>query len=877
MALNYQYLSYGGFKLAGSADNLASIQHYYKFENRNLDSFGVFDLVGTNQYQAGIVGNSVLTSKFSTIQGNAEVDGAFFSGNDFTFCMWFKVGTLTKNQNVFELESPYENIVIKFDSSTKNVYFNSLSNVISSAVISSLNWYFVCVRKTGSNVSVQLNDEDPVTYAYAHSPAKFNSVIPTNLDVISPTKDSALFWDDVRFYSRYLRTEEVDYVYNNGTPQAILGGDQSNLYNIPTHYYPFDNGVADNVGSSNLVLSYYSTTGGTSPIIEGKFNNALQVGDTYDLNSYLGYTYYGYTSYSGNIIGNTGGSYSISFWVKRFAEPLPNITEQISILSILSATDVNILQFGYNGRNLFKVDDGTINGSEIELSTVLIDWNHFGIVYNNDQGRYTFYLNGNIFGEIKSTRSPIDASKFYLGWDGLTYKSGSPYLCQDVLIDDLRIYSFPITGWDFLALYNTGSFNSIEKSLAINFNLGTMPLKAYQIDSYEFYEDDPLSQVAIPNPQHTLRTIVQQVWARDVNEVCRKIKALNFFMSIKSISEWSNNLIGPNGGGSASRDQYGSYVEIANFCENAECVDFCLGVNAVVNISAISYASSNNNSILGSGFFQISGSASVACQNNQYFSSGSFQITGNANASQIGGIDNTSFVGTGGFGLTGSSSQNSSDQGVLLVEAGGDMNVLQITSLLPTIAGNTLVGFGTVSREDICDCLNVPYQVNLRHNLTKSSELTRFVSRNSLSLPSIITMTYNEKIRQYSGNIRLEGISSFINEKEYWNIVFNLYCTGEYNSFAQRYNWILNINLKRSTVGFADKETNVVVYLLSSYICPQFDASKFKFKVNVNLNTLITQVNNSSFVNSTNVNDRISLFLSDAWLSDPNLVISVGV
>jgi hypothetical protein len=250
-------------------------------------------------------------------------------------------------------------------------------------------------------------------------------------------------------------------------------------------------------------------------------------------------------------------------------------------------------------------------------------------------------------------------------------------------------------------------------------------------------------------------------------------------------------------------------------------------------VSAISYASSDNNSILGSGFFQISGSASVACQNNQYVSSGSIQISGDASASQIGGIDNTSFIGAGGFGLTGSSSQNSSDQGVLLVEAGGDMNVLQVTSLLPTIQGNTLVGFGTVSREDICDCLNVPYQVNLRHNLNKSSELTRFASRNNLSLPSILTMTYNEKIRQYSGNIRLEGISSFVNEKEYWYIVFNLYCTGEYNSFAQRYNWILNVNLKRSTVGYIDKETNVVIYLLSNYICPQFDASKFKFKVEI--------------------------------------------
>ena len=86
--------------------------------------------------------------------------------------------------------------------------------------------------------------------------------------------------------------------------------------------------------------------------------------------------------------------------------------------------------------------------------------------------------------------------------------------------------------------------------------------------------------------------------------------------------------------------------------------------------------------------------------------------------------------------------------------------------------------------------------------------------------------------------------------------------------------WYLNI--KRFTVGFDSKETNVIVYLLSSYICPQSDSSTFRFTTSVNLSTLVTQINNSSFINSTNFNDRIGLFLSDAWLSNPNLVMSVG-
>lgn len=876
MALTYKYSTSGSLKLSGSADNLSSILHYYQFENNNLDSFGNFDLVGTNQYQAGIINQSVLTSKFSTVKGTANKNGAFYSGNSFTFCMWFKIGTTTKDQNVFYLDSPDEDLVIKYYASTKKIYLNSLSNPISTTVLSGTVWYFVCIKKLGSNVYVQLNNQTPVSYSYNYSPIRFNSVVATNLDVISPTKYSALFLDDVRFYINPLRSEEINYIYNAGKPNAIIGGNQSVLWNLPSHYYSFDNLVNDEVGSANLTLTYYSVSGGTGPIVDGKFNNALQVGNTYDLTSYLGYDYYGYTSYTGNILASAGDSYSISFWMKRFADPLPSVTNQISILSILTSSDTNIVQFGYNGKNIFKVDDGTISGSTIEISATATNWNHFGIVYNSDQGRYTFYLNGNIFGEISATRSLLTAGKFYLGWDGITYVSGSPYLCQDVLIDDLRIYNSALTGWDFLALYTLGSFYNFEKSLSIKFKMGTPPLKAYQVESYDFYEDSNDTQVVIPNAEHKLRTIVQQIWARDVNDVCKKIKAINFFLNIKSIAEWSNNLIGPYGGGDGGRDQYGEYINIPNFCDNFDCVDFCLGVNATVNISAIAFASSSNDEIFGSGGFDLTGSAIVYSKNNKYVSSGQFELVGNAPASQIGGIDGTAYTAEGGLELVGSAEVWSSDQGSLLIEAGGDMTVLNITPLLTNTAGSNLVGSTFASRENICDCINVPFQIQLRHNLTKSSELTRFASRNNLVIPSIVSMIYSDKTNQYTGNIKLQGLSSFVDANETWSITFSLYCTGELNQFANRYNWILNLNIKRSTVGFNDKETNVIVYLLSSYICPQFDASTFKFTANVNLNTLVTQINNSSFINSTNINDRIYLFLSEAWLSNPNLVISVG-
>lgn len=878
MALSYKYFTSGGLNIAGSADNLASILHYYKFENDNLDTFGFFDLVGNNQYQAGILNNAVLTSKFSSVEGNANNNGAFYNGNNFTFCMWFKIGTTTKNQNVFQLKSPDQDLIIIYSSSDKKLYFNSLSNPISPTIISGTIWYFVSIVKIGSSVYVSLNNESATTYSYNYSPIRFNSVIKTNLDVISPSKYSALFWDDIRFYYKGLRSEEINYIYNNGKPLAISGGDESVLWDQQTHYYPFDNSVFDDSGNANLTLSYFSSTGGVSPIVEGKFGNALQIGNTYSLSSYLGYNYYGYTSYIGDIVGSNSGSYSISFWVKRIANPLSQITNKVALLSITSAFDENVISFGSNGQNLFKVNDGTTNGSSIELAADLTVWNHFVVIYNSVLGRYTFFLNGGIYGEIAATRSSLTAAKFYLGWDGVSYDSNfDPYLSQISLIDDLRIYNFAIKGWDALALYALGSFGTIEKSLGISFNLGNQPLKSYQIESYEFNDTDPNAPIGISNTTNNNRIILQQIFATDVNEVCKKIKELNFLMNIKSIAEWSNNLSGPYGGGEEGRTQYGYYTDINNFCENYECLDFCLGVDAVVTIAGTAYASSSNDVIYGKGGAIFSGSATAYSNVIAYVSSGSLQLIGDAICFQTGGIQGNSFVSNGKFSLNGTAIQKSSDQGVLVVEIAGLMNISTITPILTTSSGSPLTTTTLASRENICDCKNTPFQLQLRHNLNKTSELTRFASKNNLTIPSIVTMLYNKQVEKYVGNIKLNGISSFANANESWSITFTLYCTGELNQFANRYNWILNTNIRKSTSGFGDKETNIIVYLLSSYICPQFDGKAIRFKTNVNINTLVTQVNNSSFVNSTNINDRINLFFSDAWKNDPNFYISVGV
>ena len=63
-----------------------------------------------------------------------------------------------------------------------------------------------------------------------------------------------------------------------------------------------------------------------------------------------------YTYYDDNILGTAGESFSLAFWVKRIATPLPEITNQISVLTILTSSNDIILKFGHDGKNLFLVD-----------------------------------------------------------------------------------------------------------------------------------------------------------------------------------------------------------------------------------------------------------------------------------------------------------------------------------------------------------------------------------------------------------------------------------------------------------------------------------------------------------------------------------------
>jgi hypothetical protein len=417
-----------------------------------------------------------------------------------------------------------------------------------------------------------------------------------------------------------------------------------------------------------------------------------------------------------------------------------------------------------------------------------------------------------------------------------------------------------------------------EKDLVVAYDLGTQPTYCYRIESYPYRNEAADAQIVAGTGGPNEQTIIHTICAKSLNEVCKQLKNIDLMMDVDTVCVWSNTLSGPYGGSNPSRENYGQYTEITDFCKNAECVDFCVAIKGHVNFTAISFGVTDNNQITGDGGGELVGSAVYYSKKNQYISSGLGMISsGTAPASQIGGIDGTAFIGSGGASMSGSGGARGSDLGTYVQDFGMDISSVELSTLgIPSQIPNNLVGFGGISRSDICDCKNVPYQIQLRHNLTRSSELTRFTNRNNIVIPTIVSMTYNEIIGCYAGNLRFDGISSFVNKDESWYISFNLYCTGELNQFANRYNWIFSSVIRRSTVDFNDSETSIIIFLSSDYICPSFSANNFNFRTNLNVQTLNLQVNNTIFVNSSNINDRLNLFLSSAWLANPVLSFSIG-
>ena len=148
-----------------------------------------------------------------------------------------------------------------------------------------------------------------------------------------------------------------------------------------------------------------------------------------------------------------------------------------------------------------------------------------------------------------------------------------------------------------------------EKDLVVVYDLGTQPTYCYRIESFPYKNEATDAQIVACTAGPNEQTIIHTICAKSVNDLCKQLKNIDLMMDVNTVCVWSNALSGPYGGSNPSRENYGQYTEITDFCKNAECVDFCVAIKGHVNFTAVSFGVTDNNRIIGQGGGELVGSA----------------------------------------------------------------------------------------------------------------------------------------------------------------------------------------------------------------------------------------------------------------------------
>lgn len=873
--------------------------HYYHFNKNMFDGRGNFNILFNGTYaNDSVIGKYGIGAGVYPFDALGSEDNAFFSGERFALTFRFLITdtfydkvliTLNSNDAIATVVEP--SITIVFEAEDKKLHFGFGGDLLSNITITSGIWYFVSLYKRKEIIYTSINAGTLSEELYDYSTVNFNGIQSQNLE--NGFDITPLYYSDIRFYNDMITPTEITYLYNNGVPTVLSPVDVAYEYQFPDHKYEFllserisscCYDLADSSGDATITLDVPQLS--FEPFIDGLDGNAIRIGKNY-LNQGGLYTYEAYGYAYDDFVGTE--SYSVTFWHKMLGpsvgaiDPTNSLPFSETVAVTTSTGEVIFSIRESNGElrfyleNTFLEDDEYLlaSGSEIQR------WNHIGFVCDAIQGRAYIYFNSNLVKAISYSRVLTDAAALFLGYNSYAnnFKLGvmsvaSQSYSELQAIEQLLFFTLPLTAWDISTIYGCGVDANVELKLVLPFNAGTLPTYTYRFEASCGAYDDQNKIVPAQTLGESCSAAIQtfvNVGSDTITNACLQLLDAGYDFELTSVKRWSKPTVFE-----AGPFQDGVFEDITNYCSDPACFQFCVNYRVNVAVTAIMLAITDKDEILGSGLFNLDGTAGIRFSKFTTTGNGLFELYGDAQASQIGGSEGQYYTGSGSFESFGSADYDSSDKGILNTDISADITVISLQPFVVATSGATLVGSQGSSSVSQCGCISIPYETAFSHNLTKESEFTKFIKRNNFIIPPKIIFYYNDKISKYVGNLKYNGLSTTSNNLEKWEIVFELACTGYYNEFSKLYDWNFSISFKKTPNNSNSIDTKVVLLFKSSNICPLNGAS-FDFRADANLSTKLLTVNGNTFlVNSVIVNDRIGLFKSVAWTSDPVLSLQVG-
>ena len=418
---------------------------------------------------------------------------------------------------------------------------------------------------------------------------------------------------------------------------------------------------------------------------------------------------------------------------------------------------------------------------------------------------------------------------------------------------------------------------AISLSTEFLWNVGTLPYRWYRVQGCCSYlsannesgltggcdltgieTDDPVC-----NASNSKQLFIQNIAARTVADVCKKLNEDRVSWEICSIKVWSRpadlRLTTPS-------DQCNRLTEVP-FSQIPECIPISLQTRTVTKIIARSFLLDTFKYYIGSGGMTTSGSATTSSsvpptQAIHEFSSDGMEVL-------VEGSAETSTTGNDVVSLTFVTN---------IIAKSIVPNVEAVFSIVGT--GNSLVLPARTVNTPCGSCDAMPVVIYAFHNIGYDSVFSNFLQRNGLQMQNPLAMHYNTKTKSWISSYHLVGIGddNVSGSQESWNFNFDWSCSSivagdELGSSRWAFSMLV---VRKNLLTGLMHNTRYYIVFPPEQICNSSQNLGFDFSFSVNTSTLAISTGFNVGADVNLLVDKIGLFRSAYWTQNPNFSIRLS-
>ena len=376
----------------------------------------------------------------------------------YTYSVWFKNNSTTGQHYLLESASNWSlSSRIDLGANIYGIFANTSGTsgvATQTALPANLNdWHLlIATYEQDQNLTFYVDG------ALAQQAAVAGTLSATTGLHIGADRNAGRLWegslDDVGVWNRVLSTEEMDYLWNNGTGNAIPSGttppvETVDIPNGLIAHWDFNEGggyTAANTVSAGSGLDG-TLVGDAAFVTEGKFGSAVTFDGNFD-----------YIDVENELFVDGQDSYTAACWFQvseldGTRQMLFETSESWAMSVELSATD-NHLKYSVEADGATAIKDSGVQPS-------LDEWHHLALAYDGTVGLTRFYVDGE---EVTTARGyPGGDLKATDGFHIGTYR-GADNRWFNGMIDDMAVWDRALNHLEIEWLWNEGAGNEVGES-----------------------------------------------------------------------------------------------------------------------------------------------------------------------------------------------------------------------------------------------------------------------------------------------------------------------------------------------------------------------------------------------------------------------------